>query len=77
MEDPTKRSLASHAEQRSYGGSTVTYDEVPLHVDDDSVATQLVEGSKFAPHCHNILIVDNVEAVGHTPLELLGKCMVP
>ena len=58
-------------------GCTATHNEVPLHVDDDSVATQLVEGSELAPHRHDILVIDDMEAVGHTPLELLSKRMVP
>ena len=61
------------AEIRGVSKFATTYDEVPLHVDDDSVATQLVEGPKLAPHRHDILVVYDVETVWHTPLKLLSE----
>ena len=64
-------------ESDTFRESANTYDEVPLNVDDTAMTTQLVEGSKLAPHRHNIQIIDDMEAVGHTPLELLSERMIP
>ena len=32
------------------------YNKVSLHIDDDSVAPQLVEGDELCALCHNILV---------------------